>query len=88
MTEQEIFAEYMRLCDLQEQGSGRHNSKGFFPGDSVCDQVYQLMGKMREAGLKESETSASYFINWFFKCKYQTFSICVYGDGWMELRWG
>jgi hypothetical protein len=87
MTEQEIFDEYMRLCNLQNR-YGRNNSKGFSSSDSICDQVYTLMDKMRDIGLKENKTVGRYFRNWFFICKDRTFSICVYANGYMELRWG
>jgi hypothetical protein len=85
MEEQEIYDTYMHLCGMQREGNG---SKGFIPTDSICDSVYWLMDKMREAGLKEDRSAGSYFINWFFRCMDRTFSICVYSDGWMELRWG
>jgi hypothetical protein len=86
MEEQEIFDEYMRLCDLQEKDSKR-NSKGFSPSDSAYNHVHLLMHKMRTAGLKVETTVGFSFHNWFFRCKDRTFSICVYNDGWMELRW-
>jgi hypothetical protein len=99
--ELEFFDEYMKLCDLQTKNE-KHQGRGFLPEDSIRDQVFLLIARIKEAGLKEEETSGSYFRNWFFKChgkikglenipdaiQYRTFSICVYSDGFMELRWG
>jgi hypothetical protein len=87
MTEQECFDEYMMFCDLQTKDN-RFGSKGFGIGDSAYNDVLLFIDKMNAMGLPKNVTSTDKFRNYFFKCSGRTFSICIYANGFMELRWG
>jgi hypothetical protein len=88
ITEQEAWDEYANLFDLQEERI-LYQSNGIEPSRIIERAlVFDFIKRMKEAGFLYVENIQPKFKNWFFKCKGRTFSICVYRDGWMELRWG
>jgi len=98
-SQQEFFAEYMELCDLQIKDE-LYDSVGFCVDDPNRNRTIRLVREMENAGLEVSKNETKKFTNYFFDCKHvveiegraveltRRLSICFFNGGWTELRWG